>query len=79
MLKLQPQKISTGHRRAKHLPADEPSKWVGLWSLSLGVAAIVVASLVYFAGGDGVGASLILFGAAGFIALIMRASVFTEK
>ena len=79
MLKLQPQKISAGHRPAKHWPADELPKWVGLWSFSLGIAAIVVASLVYFAGSDGVGASLILLSTASFIALVMHASASTVR
>jgi len=71
---LQPQKVRTDHRRVKRLPAAESTEWVGLWSLSLGLAAVAVATIVYFAGRDSVGASFILFGTAAMVALVMRAS-----
>ena len=71
---LQPQKVRTGDRRAKRLPAAEPTEWVGLWSLSLGVVAVLMAAIVYFAGHDAVGASFVLFGTAVFVALMMRIS-----
>jgi hypothetical protein len=70
---LQPQKIQADNRRAKRLPAAESTEWVGLWSVSLGFAALMVASIVYFAGRDSVGASFILFGTAAMVALVMRA------
>jgi hypothetical protein len=44
-----------------------------LWSLSLGLVAVLMAAIVYFAGRDAVGASFILFGTAIFVALMMRA------
>lgn len=48
----------------------EPIKtidWLGLWALSLGFCAIVLAGIAYFLGGDNIGASFILIGAAGII------------
>ena len=50
------------------------TEWVGLWSLSLGIAAVLMAAIVYFAGRDSVGASFTLFGTAALVALMMRAS-----
>jgi hypothetical protein len=75
---LQPQKVRTDNRRAKRLPAAESTEWVGLWSLSLGFAALLVASVVYFAGRDSIGASFILFGTAAMVALVMRASALPQ-
>jgi hypothetical protein len=71
---LQPQKVRTDLRRAKRLPVAETTEWAGLWSLSLGLVAVLMAAIVYFAGRDAVGASFILFGTAIFVALMMRAS-----
>lgn len=71
---LQPQKIRADNRRARRLPATESTEWVGLWSLSLGIAAVLMAAIVYFAGRDSVGASFTLFGTAALVALMMRAS-----
>ena len=71
---LQRQEIHSKNRRAKRLPAAESTQWVGLWSLSLGLAALLVASIVYFAGRDSIGASFILFGTAAMVTLVMRAS-----
>jgi hypothetical protein len=72
---LQPQKVrADNNRRAKRLPAAESTEWVGLWSLSLGLVAMLMAAIVYFAGRDAVGASFILFGTAIFVALMLRAS-----
>ena len=71
---LQPQKVRADQRRAKRLPAAESSEWAGLWSLSLGIVAMLMAAIVYFAGHDAVGASFILVGTAIFVALMMRAS-----
>ncbi len=73
MPNLQPQKIRENGRRAKRLPEPKSSDWVGLWSVSLGLAALPVASIVYFAGRNNIGASFILCGTAAMIALIMRA------
>ena len=75
---LQPQEIHSKNRRAKRLPAAASTEWVGLWSLSLGLAALLVASIVYFAGRDSIGASFILFGTAAMVALVMRASALPQ-
>ena len=69
---LQPQKVRTDHRQTNRLPVAESTEWVGLWSLSLGFAAVVFAAIVYFAGGDSVGAAFVLLGTAGLVALMMR-------
>jgi hypothetical protein len=45
--------------------------WLGLWALSLGFCAIVLAAIADFMGGDIIGAGFILIGAAGIIALIV--------
>jgi len=47
--------------------------WLGLWGLSVGVCAVVLAGVADFAGQDNVGASCILIGAASIIALIVCA------
>ena len=76
---LQPQKIRTNNRQAKRLPATESTEWAGIWSLSLGLAAVAIASVVYFARRDGVGASFIFLGTAAIIALLMRATAQTQN
>ena len=73
MPRLQPQKIRSDNRRADRVPATELTEWVGLWSLSLGLAALLIASIVYFGGRDSVGASFVLVGTAVMVALVMRA------
>ena len=72
---LQPQKIREERRRMNRPPVGESTEWVGFWSLSLAVAAITVAAIVFFAGHDRVAASFVLFGTAIMIALITRVSV----
>jgi hypothetical protein len=60
----------------------EPIKtidWLGLWALSLGFYAIVLAGIAYFLGGDNIGASFILIGAAGISTLIVRAAAEPEE
>ena len=47
--------------------------WLGLWGLSVGVCAVVLAGVADFAGQDNVGATCILIGAASIIALILCA------
>jgi hypothetical protein len=53
--------------------------WLGLWALSLGFCAAVLAGIAYFLGGDNIGASFILIGAASIITLIVRASAEPEE
>ena len=73
MPRLQPQKIKSNNRGADRMPATDSAEWVGLWSLSLGLAALLIASIVYFGGRDSVGASFVLVGTAVMVALVMRA------
>jgi hypothetical protein len=47
--------------------------WLGLWALSLGFCAVVLAGIAHFMANDSVGASFILIGAATIMALIVRA------
>lgn len=70
---LQPQKIRDNRRRPNRLPVAESTEWLGLWSLSLAVAALPVAAIVFVAGHDRIAASFVLIGTAAMIALIMRA------
>jgi hypothetical protein len=51
----------------------ESIDWLALWGLSLGVCAIVLAGIADFVGYDHVGATFILVGSAGIIALILQA------
>ncbi len=56
---------------------DETSKqidWLGLWAISLGFCAIILAAIADFAGEDTVGASFILIGTAAIISVIVLAS-----
>lgn len=55
--------------RAKHVV--ETIDWLALWSLSIALSALVMAGLVYFNESDTVGASVILAGAAGVVALVL--------
>ncbi|HEY6024937.1 MAG TPA: hypothetical protein VIV34_12270 [Pseudolabrys sp.] len=52
--------------------------WLGLWGLSLGFCAVVLAGIAYFMGHDNIGAAFILIGAAGILALIVRAGAEPE-
>jgi hypothetical protein len=55
--------------RAKH--AAERVDWLALWSLSIALSALVMAAVVYFNDNDTVGASAILAGAAGIVAMVL--------
>jgi len=48
--------------------------WLPLWAMSLGFAAVMIATIAYFAAADQTGAMFVLLGAAGLIALVLRAS-----
>jgi hypothetical protein len=48
--------------------------WLGLWALSLGFCAIVLAGIAAFMAEDNIGAAFILVGAATIIAFIVFAS-----
>ena len=45
--------------------------WLGLWALSLGFCATVLAGIAYFMNGDNIGAFGILVGAAAIIAIVV--------
>ena len=47
--------------------------WLALWGLSIGFCAIVLAGVADLMAHDNIGATYILVGAAGIIALIVRA------
>jgi hypothetical protein len=47
--------------------------WLGLWGLSVGFCAVVLASVAGFVGHDNVGASCILIGAASIMTLVVYA------
>jgi hypothetical protein len=54
--------------RAKTAPVTQEIDWLGLWAISLGAAAIVLAPILYFAADENTGAFLIFLSAAGMIA-----------
>lgn len=69
--------------RAKAIRARKPARtreqarpidWLGLWTISLGIAASVLAWIAYFTIGDKVGAAAILAGTAALIGLMLSAS-----
>ena len=53
--------------------------WLGLWGLSLGFCAVVLAGIADFVGHDNIGAAFILVGTAGIIATIVCASGETDS
>ena len=68
---LPPKARAKAIRRRKH-QAITPIDWLGLWALSLGFCAIVLAGIADLTGGDNIGAACILIGAAGIIALVLH-------
>ena len=60
-------------RRRAH--AVETIDWLALWALSLGFSAVVLAALALYGGGDPIGASMILFGTAIIIAMVLWFSI----
>jgi hypothetical protein len=64
--------------RMRKQEAIQSIDWLGVWALSLGFCAIVLAAIAYFMGGDNIGASVILSGAAGIIGLIVSFGAETE-
>lgn len=61
---------AVGARKHKTFPAID---WLGLWAISLGLCAVVLAVIADVMGDDNIGAAFILIGAAAVIALIMCA------
>jgi hypothetical protein len=66
------------HEAETHKPrirhAAETIDWLAWWSLSIALSALVMAGIVYFNENDTVGASVILAGAAGIVALVLLCS-----
>jgi hypothetical protein len=60
--------------RRRELHPVESIDWLALWALSLGFSAVVHAALAFYGGHDSTGASMILFGTATIIALVLRFS-----
>ena len=71
-IQLRPKARAETVRPRKH-ETIEAIDWLGLWGVSLGFCAIVLAGIADIMGHDNVGATFILVGAAGIIALILRA------
>jgi hypothetical protein len=68
--------------RAKAARKREPITtidWLGLWALSLGFCAIVLAGIADIVGDDNIGAVFILIGAAAIIALVVCTHGDTEQ
>jgi hypothetical protein len=57
--------------RAQERESSDAKNWLGLWAVSLGFCAIILAGIASLAAGDHVGAALILLGAATIIGLIV--------
>ena len=53
--------------------------WLGLWALSVGFCAIVLAGIADLMGGDKTGAACILIGAAGIMALVFYAGAEADR
>jgi len=66
-------------RKGRELHAVETIDWLALWALSIGFSAIVLAALAFYGGGDATGASMILFGAAIVIAIVLYGSATLDK
>src|SRR5262249_6892215 len=62
--------VSAGRKREAMAEID----WLGLWALSLGLCAVVLAAIAQFMSEDRVGAAFILAGAAAIIALVVSGS-----
>jgi hypothetical protein len=74
---LPPKQTATGRAKAVRARKREPVPaidWLGLWAISLGVCAVVLAGIAAIMGDDNIGAAFILIGAAAIIALIVCAN-----
>ncbi len=58
--------------KAKALTRIETLDWLTVWSISVGVCAMILAATVYFAAGDHAGATVILMGGAVVMAFALR-------
>ena len=61
------------HARRETHPI-ETIDWLALWALSIAFSAIVLAALVFYGGRDATGASMVLFGAAAIIGVVLHVS-----
>jgi hypothetical protein len=59
-------------RRQAAIDSIDSIDWLGLWALSLGFCAVILAGIANFRIGDNVRASGILAGAAAIIAVVVR-------
>jgi hypothetical protein len=69
-ISLPPKARAKAIRAGKREPI-ETIDWLGLWALSIGFCAVVLAGIADFMGGDNIGAAFILIGAAGIMSLIV--------
>jgi Flp pilus assembly protein TadB len=65
--------------RAQERESNEAKNWLGLWALSLGFCAIILAGTASLAAGDHIGAALILLGAASIMGLIVAGTTEPEQ
>ncbi len=68
-----PTKARAQMARARERKPIQAVDWLGVWALSVGVCAVALAAVVYFMGGDNIGAALVLVSAVGLVALFLRA------
>ena len=59
-------------KREHAAPNARAIDWLSVWALSIGLAAVLVAAVVYVAGKDNVSASLVLFGAAALVTMLSQ-------
>lgn len=74
-----PPKARAEVMRTRKREAIASIDWLGVWALSLGFCAVVLAAIAYFMGSDNIGATFILIGAAGIIALIVNTDTEPEE
>jgi len=65
--------------RAQERESSDAKNWLGLWAVSLGFCAIILAGTASLAAGDHVGAVLILLGAATIIGLIVGGTMESDQ
>jgi len=65
---------STAKREIKRQEPPQRAEGIDIWAICVGLAAIVLASFIYFSGGDRVGAAMILVLAAVVVLAMLRAN-----
>ncbi len=65
---------TTDKPKAKRNEAPRGAEGIEIWAICVGLAAITLASFIYFSGDDRVGAALILLLAALVVLAMLRAS-----